>query len=147
MNKKGVAVLPAILVMGVVIIGLALTGILVVRLINQSTFGIRLAAETGAAAQAAVDDANLRLLQGNLTVNKSCSDEEGFASDSNYSFTIGRATVEVFVCKTVCGLDVCQYEVRADAKALFVKRRLKAVLDADPLTKQIKVSSIKLEEF
>ena len=146
MNKKGVAVLPAILVMGVVIIGLALTGILVVRLINQSTFGIRLAAETGAAAQAAVDDANLRLLQGNLTVNKSCSDE-GWVSDLNYSFTIGRATVEVFVCKTVCGLDVCQYKVQADAKALFVKRRLKAVLDADPLTKQIKVSSIKLEEF
>jgi len=146
MNKKGVAVLPAILVMGVVIIGLALTGILVVRLINQSTFGIRLAAETGAAAQAAVDDANLRLLQGNLTVNKSCSDE-GWVSDLNYSFTIGRATVDVFVCKTVCGLYVCQYEVRADAKALFVKRRLKAVLDADPLTKQIKVSSIKLKEF
>ena len=145
MNKKGVAVLPAILVMGVVIIGLALTGILVVRLINQSTFGIRLAAETGAAAQAAVDDANLRLLQGNLTVNKSCP---GFASNPNYSFTeIGRATVDVFVCKTVCGLYVCQYEVRADAKALFVKRRLKAVLDADPLTKQIKVSSIKLKEF
>jgi hypothetical protein len=145
MNKKGVAVLPAILVMGVVIIGLALTGILVVRLINQSTFGIRLAAETGAAAQAAVDDANLRLLQGNLTVTKSCP---GFVSNPNYSFTeIGRTTVDVFVCKTVCGLDVCQYEVRADAKALFVKRRLKAVLDADPLTKQIKVSSIKLEEF
>ena len=144
MNKKGVAVLPAILVMGVVIIGLALTGILVVRLINQSTFGIRLAAETGAAAQAAVDDANLRLLQGNLTVTKSCP---GFAPNPNYSFEIGRATVDVFVCKTVCGLDVCQYEVRADAKALFVKRRLKAVLDADPLTKQIKVSSIKLEEF
>ena len=145
MNKKGVAVLPAILVMGVVIIGLALTGILVVRLINQSTFGIRLAAETGAAAQAAVDDANLRLLQGNLTVTKSCPD---FASNPNYSFTeIGRVTVDVFVCKTVCGLYVCQYEVRADAKALFVKRRLKAVLDADPLTKQIKVSSIKLEAF
>ena len=146
MNKKGVAVLPAILVMGVVIIGLALTGILVVRLINQSTFGIRLAAETGAAAQAAVDDANLRLVQGTLTVSKECPFSD---SDSpNYSFSdIGRTTVEVFVCKTECDLHVCQYEIRADAKALFIKRQLKAILDVDPLTKQIKVSSIKLEEF
>ena len=124
MKNKGVAVLPTILVMGVVIIGLVLTGILVVRFINQSTFGIRLAAETRAAAQAAVDDANLRLVQGTLTVSRTCP---GFASTPNYSFSdIGRATVDVFVCKTECGLNICQYEIKADAKALFIKRRLRA---------------------
>ncbi len=145
MNKKGVAVLPTILVMGVIIIGLVLTGILVVRLINQSTYGIRLAAETGAAAQAAVDDAHLRLLRDELEVDKECP---GFKSDENYSFeAIGRASVDVFVCKVTCGLGVCQYEVRADAKAVFVKRRLKAILDVNPLTKQVEISSIKLEEF
>lgn len=145
MKNKGVAVLPTILVMGVVIIGLVLTGILVVRFINQSTFGIRLAAETRAAAQAAVDDANLRLVQGTLTVSENCPE---FPDSPNYSFSdIGRTTVEVFVCKTECDLHVCQYEIRADAKALFIKRQLKAILDVDPLTKQIKVSSIKLEEF
>jgi len=137
-------VLPTVLILGVIIIGLVLAGIFVAQLINRSNFNIRLAAEASAAVKSALSDAHLRLLRGDLMVTKSCP---GFSVTPNYSLpSLGRVNSDVYVCQTTCPLstNICQYEVRADAQALVVlRRRLEAVLNVDPITGVIKLSSLK----
>ena len=147
-TKQGVVVLPTILIFGAIIIGIVLTGIFIVQLINRSNLGIRLAIETSVAANTAIEDVHLRLIRGQLLPPPViCNDASPTFTDYD-SLDLGRVTVAVKVCKYTCGVVDCRYRVRADAQALLlVKRRLEAVFDVDAVTGQIRVSSLQVLEF
>ena len=146
-HNDGVVVLPTVLIFGAIIISIVLTGIFIIQLINRSNFGIRLAAETSAAAYAAIDDVHLRLIKGVLSPEPvECNDTSPIFTAYN-TIDLGRADVSVNVCKYSCGVMTCRYRVRTEAQAMFVKRRLEAVFDADPVTGQVRLSSLESLEF
>lgn len=156
-NKKGVVVLPTILIFGAIIVGMVLTGVFVVQLITRSNFGVRLAAETSAAAQAGVEDVYLRLLKGTLKTTggstnfTQCDDVTPIFSEDFNGLNLGRANVSIKVCEylTQCSdpTRVCRYRVITDASALFVKRSMEAVFDVDQTTGQVSLTSLEAVVF
>ncbi|MFH1758993.1 MAG: hypothetical protein ABH822_00315 [Patescibacteria group bacterium] len=146
--NKGVAVLPAVLIFGAIMIGIVISGLMVAQTINRSNFGIRIAAEAEAAARAAIEDVHLKILRNSL------SPEPVECNDSSPVFTpydapdLGRIQVDAEICKYSCGLDICRYRVRANAQSVFfVKRQLEALIDVDPVTGQTRISSLKQLSF
>lgn len=158
-RRCGVVILPSVLILGVIIVGIGLTGIFVVRLLNQANFDVRLGAEATAAATAGIEDANLRLLQGVITVNNTdtidndCDDSGDFSSET---YTLpqlgGRVNTSVRVCQTepncLTSVDSCQFKVLAESSgSFFVKRRVKGVFDKDGVTGEMRLISIDSVEF
>ena len=147
-RRRGVVVLPTILIFSAIILGIVLAGLFIVQLINRSNFGIRLAAESVAAANAAIDDVHLRLIRDNLSpIPTECNDVSPVFTTYD-TLTIGRVNVTQMVCKYTCGVSACRYRIRADAVASsFVKRRYEALMDSDQVTGQIRVGSVKAIGF
>jgi len=147
-GQVGAVVLPTVLVLGLIIIGLVLTGAFVVQFLNRSNFAIRLTTEATAAAQAALADFHLKLVRRSPSpLPALCNDASPTFSDQG-NFSLGRTTVKIEACHYNCGGSPCRYRVRAEAKAfVFLKRLVEGVFDVDPVSGQVRISAIKNLEF
>lgn len=142
--RNGAVVLPIILIIAAIIGGLAFTGLLLARVLNQSNFGIRLATRAEVAAEAAINDAFLRLVRGDLAASAVSDCGSGNIFDANFFLNlldINGVNAEIFVCKEGIG-----YKMGAEASYLLVKRRLSAVVNGNE-NGELNLISIEKEEF
>lgn len=133
LSKKntGQAALPAVLLIGGVIIEIAIAGVLVAFILSSSGWGERLSAQALAAAKAGQQDAFIK-----ITVNKDFS-------SAGYSFNVDSRTVEVAVIKDPEGYPVGTAKVTSIGKALSRQRKLEAILIVRRDTGKVDLKSIR----
>lgn len=136
--KKGLASLPAMLLFGGIIIEIAIASAFLVFYLNNVVYGTRLGNEALSAALAGIDDGILQVV-----LDKSCPN---VACPSSYTITVDDRSVDVSICK-----DTCQgsntHEITAIGQALTRRHKVVAILDTDPDTGLVTISSIQEEEI
>ena len=136
--NRGLVLLPTVLILGFVVVGISLTGLFVIFTLNQSNYSIRLAANALAAANSGIDDAQLRIIRGTNGLSPDCSMIDPQVSVS-YTYLIDVSNYKSYVCIQKLG-NV--YNVFSLGVARGRRRKLKAILDEDSITKQIRLQSI-----
>lgn len=132
------ASLPAILMLGAVIVEVAVASVFLLTYINNSVYGTRLSNQAFVAARAGIDDAIARVI-----LNKNLSNLE-------YSLSVSGATADVSICKDIffsCDGSATvasgKHEVVATGHALTRQHRVIAVLVVDSTTGLVTIESIK----
>lgn len=147
MRRKGVVVLPTIIIFGAIALGIVVTGLFVAQLINRSIFGIRLAAEARSAIKSAAADIQLRLIRGDLTA-VTCEGGGVPASAPPETTSVGRITVTAKLCQEKCGLRTCLHRADITGRApLFIVRKTSVVFDEDIVSGQVNLTSAINVEF
>lgn len=126
--RKGVSSLPTMILLGGIIIEIAIAIAFLAYYFNTTIFAARLSAEALAAAQAGVDDAILKII-----LNKNYND--------SYSLSVNRSAAEVIVCKDICA-GVGKHEIISEGNSLNRKKKIRAIVEVDSDTGQVKVESI-----
>lgn len=121
------------LLLGGVIIEIAIAVAFLAYYFNTTIFATRLTAEALAAAQAGVDDAIIRVV-----LNKNCPDS---SCPSPYTLTVNRATTDVTICKDTCA-GVGKHEITSTGNSLNKKKKLRAVIQVDSTTGEVRTESI-----
>ena len=128
-QQKGIALLPAVLMIGTIMIELGLALTFVIYLSNLSSYGVRLSQEALYAARTGVNDAILRTVR-----------DKSFPSGySVYTITIGRANVEVTVNKNIPSTN--QNTIKAVATVLTRKKTMEAVISIDSNNGEVAIVS------
>jgi hypothetical protein len=128
-QQKGIALLPAVLMIGTIMIELGLALTFVIYLSNLSSYGVRLSQEALYAARTGVNDAILRTVR-----------DKNFPSGySVYTITIGRANVEVTVNKNIPSTN--QNTIKAVATVLTRKKTMEAVISIDSNNGEVAIVS------
>jgi len=132
-NKKhrAQAALPAVLLIGGVIVEIAIAGVLVAFILSSSGWGERLSSQALAAAKAGVEDAFIK-----ITVDKDFS-------SAGYSFNVDSRTAEVIVIKDPVGYATSMNKVISTGKALSRQRKLEAILIVRRDTGKVDLESIR----
>ncbi len=136
--KKGLVLLPTVLILGFVVVSIGLTGLFVIFSLNRSNYGIRLAANALATADAGIDDAHLRIIRGTNALSTDCSAIDP-ATPSSYTYSLAAGVNTAYICIRKSGNT---YEVFSLGAARGRRRKLKAILDEDNRTKQIRLQTI-----
>ncbi len=130
-QRWGIASLPVILLIGSIIIEIGVAGTLLLVYLNNSLYGNRLGNEALAGAQSGIDDGIMRVI---LDKNLSAS----------YSLTVGRANVDVTICKDACvGLSVGQDAITATSRVLTKEHTLVAILNVSSTSGLVETVSLK----
>lgn len=136
-NKKGIASLPAILLLGGIIIEIGIAGAFLLFYLNTNVYGARLTNEATLAAQSGIQDAVLR-----LTLDSTWT-------GGSYSIAVGSRTADIDVCKATCPVaspvGIGRYYVVSTGNALTRRSRLVAVISVDDVTGLVGIESIKEE--
>lgn len=130
-GRTGVIAFGTVLILGAIITEIAIVGSFLAYLLNKSNYGTRLSGEALAAARAGIDDGVAHILKQRLFPTCTLS----------YSITAGNATADVVIQNTVCSANGEGYTVTATGKSLTKRRKLQAVVDVDPLTRESRVVS------
>ncbi|MEK7612470.1 MAG: hypothetical protein AAB407_03955 [Patescibacteria group bacterium] len=141
-DKQGVASLSAILLIGAIIVDIALVGMFIVFIANNTNYGFRLSAQAYADAESGIQDAILRVIRNQ------------YSDDDPYTIPSG-ATIEIcddsdascnntVICNgsPSCAISVGKREIVSDGQALTKRRRLRATLDVDPHTGEVRPVAI-----
>jgi len=140
-TKSGFASLPAILLLGGVIIEVSIASALLVFHLNNSVYGSRLSNEAFVIAKSGLEDAVMRIL-----LNKDCPDAT-CAPSGEYSLNIGGGVADVLICKNICDdipeVSIGQHGVISTGKVLTRRQRLISVIDVDEETGLISINSLK----
>ncbi|PIR86695.1 MAG: hypothetical protein COU11_04260 [Candidatus Harrisonbacteria bacterium CG10_big_fil_rev_8_21_14_0_10_49_15] len=129
-KRRGIASLPAILLLGGVILEIAIAGAFLLFYLNTSVYGTRLGNEALMIAQAGIEDARMRVI-----LNKSFEDTDG------YVLQIGDGAATVTVCLTCIG-ELDKTQVVSVGTVLTRQHRLEAILNVDSDTGLVTVDSI-----
>lgn len=134
-NKKheGQAALPAVLLIGGIIIEIGIAGAFIAFILSSSGWGERLSAQALSAAKAGVEDAFIK-----ITISKNF-----VPSPNPYSFAISGSTVEVSVAKDPAGYPTGRHKVTSTGKALSRQRKLEAIIVVDKDTGKVDLELIK----
>lgn len=126
-SERGIAALPAVLIMGGIIMQLAIVGLLLAFLYSSSSYGNRLATEALNAARAGVQDAITRVIR-----NKTFS-------SAGYTVTTNSrdATVVVTRDSPAPGQDT----ITATATALTRQKKIQAIIAVTTTTGQVGILS------
>ncbi len=128
-DSRGIVALPAILIIGGIIVEIGLAGILVAYLVSQSGFGVKMSAEAMAAAQAGVNDAIMKVVR-----------DKNFFTGASTTLAVGDRSAEVSVSfnNPLAGKTT----VFSIGSAFNKKRKLKALLNVNSITGEVKIESI-----
>jgi hypothetical protein len=129
-HEKGIALLPAVLMIGIIVVELGVALAFVIYLSNLSSYGARLSQEALYAARAGANDAVLR------TVRDKDFPLEGY---DDYMITIDRASVEITIDKNVPGTN--QNTITAVATVLTRKKTMEAIVSINPTTGEVSIIS------
>lgn len=136
-RKNGIASLPAILLLGGIIIEIGIAGAFLLFYLNTNVYGARLSNEAALAAQSGISDAVLRLTL------------DGTWGGGNYTVSVGSRSADVDVCKATCPVaspvGIGKYYVVSTGNALTRRSRLVAVISVDDTTGLVSIDSIKEE--
>lgn len=140
-SRKGIASLPAILLMSAIIIEIGIASVFLLTYLNNSVYGTRLANQAFMAARSGINDAVARII-----LNKNCGVDASCAPTypGTYTITVGTATTDVSICKDTCvgsGKD----QIIAIGRALTRQHRIVAIANVDPTTGMVVIESIKDE--
>ena len=137
--KKGLVLLPTVLVLGFVVVSIGLTGLFIAFTLNRSNYGIRLAANALAVADAGIKDAHLRIIRGTNPIASDCSTlDPGSLPTGAYSLSVGSNIAYICIQQPAANT----YHIFSLGVARGRRRKLKAVLDEDVRTKQIRLQTI-----
>jgi hypothetical protein len=136
-DRKAIASLPAILLMGAIIVEIGVAGVFLISYLNNSVYGTRLSSQALLAAQSGVNDAVWRLM-----LNKNCGSDLSCAPiyPDTYSITVGDTTADISICKDSCIIGKTQ--ITAVGHAFTKQHRVVAIVNIDPST-LVTVESIK----
>jgi hypothetical protein len=136
--RSGIASLPAILLLGAIIVEIGIASVFLLSYLNNSVYGTRLSNQALLAANAGINDAVSRVI-----LNKDLHQE-------SYTLTAGGATAEVKICKDTfffCdGTGTSQsgkHQIVSMGRALTRQHRLIGILSVDPVTGLVVIDSIK----
>ncbi len=132
-KNKGLAFLPTILIIGIIITELGIALSFVVYLSNFSAYSFRLSQEAFFAARTGVNDAILR-------VSRDKTFPLGF---SDYNMSLGRAEISITIEKNTPAVN--QDRITSIGSVLNRQRRIRAIIAIDSETD--KVSLISLNEI
>jgi len=128
-NNKATAALPAILLIGGIIIEIGLAGAFISYYLSQSGFGVKMSAEALAAAEAGVQDAIIKIVR-----------NKDFTS-SGYELQVGSRSANVVVCKDTCA-GIGKHKITSIGSAVVKRRKLEAVINVNATTGEVKIESI-----
>lgn len=141
--KKGLVLLPAILMMSFVVLGIGLTGLLIVFTLNRSNYAIKLSTTALSISQAGIHDANIKIIRNPNWYPVGCNSSLPL-NDSNKTYLLIVGSNNVYVCVEKTGN---KYTVNSLGKVLNQSKQLKAVFDTDNVTNQIRLESINEVQF
>ncbi|MEK7115007.1 MAG: hypothetical protein AAB847_01465, partial [Patescibacteria group bacterium] len=128
--KKGVVVIPTVLMLGGLLAVIALTGSLIVYLLSRSNFNIRLSAGALLSAKTGLQDGVLRLIR-----------DTNFISSAGYDPT-GESKNQVKINVILSNVDVVRKEIISVGCASARYRQLRGVVEINKNTGELKVLSI-----
>ncbi len=128
-KKRGIALLPAVLMIGIIVVELGIALAFVIYLSNLSSYGVRLSQEALHAAQAGANDAILRTIK----------DKDFPTVGSVYTITIGRASIQITVSKNQP--DTGQNTITAVATVLTRQKSIQAIISINSITGEVSVVS------
>ena len=135
---NGIAALPTMLLLGGIIVEISIVGAFISYLFSQSSFGIRLSEEALSFAQSGIQDAMIKIIR-----------NKDFSSVSGYDIIIENKTARIVVCresKSVGGdcntSNPGKSEITSTGSVSTKKRKLRAIVNVNSNTGEIKVESI-----
>ncbi|MBI4993724.1 hypothetical protein HZC33_02075 [Candidatus Wolfebacteria bacterium] len=136
--EKGVVALPMILLMGGIIVEIAIAGAFIAFYMSQSGFGVKLSDEALAAAKSGIQDAIIKIIR-----------DKSFSVSSGYNLTIGSRSATIIVCRdsyttsVACDTaNVGKDEIISTGSATLKRRKLKAIVNVNSVTGEVKIESI-----
>jgi hypothetical protein len=136
-GKRGVAALPTILMLSGIVGELVLSGVLLSFLFSRSGLAGRLSAEASALARSGAEDAIYRIVKDDYQTPYTLDLGNGRKAD----ILIEKDPVDLVPS---CGVSWgCRYRVTSSGRALSSNRETVIILGADPLSREIKIQSIK----
>ncbi|HOB89760.1 MAG TPA: hypothetical protein PKG74_00300 [Candidatus Colwellbacteria bacterium] len=145
-NRKGVATLPTVIMIGGIIIELAIAGVVVGYAFTESGSGMRLSTEALFTARAGADDAIYKVIRGGYQPSYTLivSGTPDTPSERKSEITIEKDPVDLEgrygTCNVIWG---CYFRVRSLGLAANRRRKIESVLSVDPATREIRISYIK----
>ncbi len=127
--RKGIVVIPTVLLLGGLLTVITLTGSLVVYLLSRNNYGLRLSSDALSASKTGLQDGILRLIR-----DSSWTPSGGYDPIGN-----GRSQVRINVVLNTS--DVLQKEVIAIGCAQARYRQLRALVEINKNTGELKVLS------
>lgn len=128
--RKGVVVVPTVLMLGGLLTVIALTGSLIVYLLSSSNFNIRLSSKALLSAKTGAQDGILRLIR-----------DTNFTSSVGYDPT-GEGKSQVKINVILSNADVIQKEIISVGCASARYRQLRGVVEINKNTGELKILSI-----
>lgn len=136
-KNNGVAALPTMLLIGGIIAEIGIAGAFISYLYSQSSFGIRLSEEALSAAQSGIQDAIIKIIR-----NKDFS-------SAGYNLTINNKSANIIVCKDSRSASInCdtlnsgKSEITSTGAALTKRKKLRAIVNVNSSTGEVKVESV-----
>jgi hypothetical protein len=129
----GVVALATVLLLGAVLTEIALAGIFIVSVLNNSSMGLRSAAAALAAAQSGIDDALLNVVR----------DKDYLYSPSPFVLSVASARATITVTNPPCGASLVAKPViiMSLGSAGLGRRHLRTDVVVDCLTGEVRVVS------
>ena len=133
--SSGVVVIPTVLMLGGLISIIALTGSLIIFLLNNGNYGLRLSDQAISAAKTGVQDAFLKIIRDNT-----------FVESDGYTVGVGGAQVNIIVNNLSSGSsDIIKKEIISDGLAINRYRRQRAIVQIDKRYGQVQLLSVEEE--
>lgn len=139
-DERGMSALVLTLFIGGAVMEIALAGLFIAYFLGQSGFGAKLSAEALGAASAGVEDGLLKIVR-----NKNI---DYATSGSPYTLLVGSRTATVTICKdaktVASACDTPQNgksEVMATGVALTKQRKMRAIVNVDSVTGDVRVET------
>jgi len=130
--KRGVAVLPAVLLIGGLIAGIGISGVFIAYYLNQSSFGVKLSQEALSAAQSGAQDAMLKIIR-----------DRNFNFNPNpYTLNLGNYSAQITVCKDTCA-GTGKFQIDSLGTSFNKQRKIRAVINYNNLTGEVRLESEK----
>jgi len=126
-DNRGQMALPVILLISIIVVEIAISGVFVMYFVTASNQGERLSLRAMSAAQTGIRDAFVR-----ITRNKNLT-------SASYEITVGSDTVTVQISKNI---DTNLFTVTSTAVAGNRQRRLVGTLSVDNITGRVELRSI-----
>ncbi len=127
--QKGIALLPAVLMIGTIVVELGVALAFVIYLSNLSSYGTRLSQEALYAARAGVNDAILRTIR----------DKDFPIGYSVYTISLGRASVEITIDKNIP--TTAQNTITAVATVLTRQKSMEAIISINSISGEVSIIS------
>lgn len=130
--------LPMVLLIGGIVVEIAIAGAFIAFFTAQSGLGIKLSDEALVAAKAGAQDAVLKIIR-----------NKDFSSSSGYVLAVGNRSAVITVCRdsytvsSICDTpNIGKDEIISIGSAALKRRKLKAMVNVNSITGEVKIESI-----